>query len=267
MSRRQGIFWLCTIPYADLTPYPLPGSSWFRGQLELGEGGFLHWQVFIAFTQKKSLRQLQELLGTRGHYELSRSESATTYVWKEDTRVPGTQFEFGAKPIRVNSAVDWEEVWSSAQEIDLMAIPASVRVRCYSTIIRIGKDFAVPIGMERTCSVFWGSTGTGKSRRAWDEAGLDCYSKDPRTKWWDGYRGQQHVVIDEFRGAIDISHLLRWLDRYPVRVETKGGAIPLSANKFWITSNLNPREWYSELDSDTLNALLRRLNIIHFDSL
>jgi len=35
----------------------------------------------------------------------------------------------------------------------------------------------------------------------------------------DGYRGQEHVVFDEFRGGIDISHVLRWFDRYPVIVE------------------------------------------------
>jgi len=113
--------------------------------------------------------------------------------------------------------------------------------------------------------VFWGRTGTGKSHRAWDQAGAQAYVKDPRTKWWCGYRGQENVIIDEFRGVIDISHLLRWLDRYPVLVEVKGGSRPLCARKFWITSNLDPREWYPGLDADTLAALLRRLNITHFN--
>jgi len=113
-------------------------------------------------------------------------------------------------------------------------------------------------------SVFWGATGTGKSRRAWDEAGLDAYPKDPNTKFWCGYRSHQHVVIDEFRGAISISHLLRWLDRYPVIVEIKGGAHVLAATHFWITSNLDPRQWYPTEDQDTIDALLRRLNITRF---
>jgi len=121
--------------------------------------------------------------------------------------------------------------------------------------------------MVRTCWVYWGRTGTGKSRRAWDEAGLDAYAKDPRTKFWCGYFGQEHVVLDEFRGGIDVSHLLRWLDRYPVSVEIKGSSVPLAATTFWITSNLDPRVWYPELDEETLNAFLRRLNIIHFDAL
>ena len=121
--------------------------------------------------------------------------------------------------------------------------------------------------MERKIFVFWGSTGTGKSRTAWEEAGLEAYPKDPRTKWWDGYTGQEHVVIDEFRGGIDIAHVLRWFDRYPVLVETKGGSIPLRATIIWVTSNLSPELWYPDLDADTFAALRRRLEIKHFVSL
>jgi len=111
--------------------------------------------------------------------------------------------------------------------------------------------------------VFWGPTGTGKSRRAWDEATLDAYPKDPRTKFWDGYNGQRNVVIDEFRGGIDISHLLRWLDRYPVNVEIKGSSVCLKAEEMWITSNLSPESWYPELDIDTKAALARRMTVEH----
>lgn len=95
--------------------------------------------------------------------------------------------------------------------------------------------------------------------------GLSAYSKDPRSKWWDGYRSQSNIVIDEFRGTIDVSHILRWLDRYPISVEVKGGTRPLAATKVWITSNLDPRMWYPDLDQESKDALLRRFtNITHF---
>lgn len=71
------------------------------------------------------------------------------------------------------------------------------------------------------------------------------------------------MVIDEFRGGIDIAHLLRWLDRYPVIVEVKGSSVVLKAKKIWITSNLNPEQWYEGLDQATTQALLRRLNVTH----
>lgn len=148
-----------------------------------------------------------------------------------------------------------------------MEIPPDIFIRYYRSLVSIGTDFAKPPAMERKCIVFWGKTNTGKSRRAWEEGGLESFPKDPRTKWWSGYRGQRHVIIDEFRGAVDISHLLRWTDRYPVNVEIKGGSKPLLAETIWITSNIHPKEWYPELDEETFRALTRRLKIVHFDTL
>lgn len=87
-------------------------------------------------------------------------------------------------------------------------------VRNYNSLRRIATDHLQADPIEREVVVYWGTTGTGKSRRAWDEATFDAYPKDPRTKFWCGYRGQAHVVLDEFRGGIDIAHMLRWLDRY-----------------------------------------------------
>jgi len=176
----------------------------------------------------------------------------------------GTQFEMGAKPFARNQKVEWESVWAAAKSGSLESIPAYVRVVNYRTIRSIASDHSKAIGLERRCMVFWGKTGTGKSRRAWDEAGLDAYCKDPRTKFWDGYTSEKNVVLDEFRGGIDISHLLRWLDRYPVRVEIKGSSRPLLAENIWITSNLSPVMWYPMLDEETLAALLRRMEIIEF---
>lgn len=43
--------------------------------------------------------------------------------------------------------------------------------------------------VERVVQVYWGTTGTGKSHRAWAEAGITAYPKDPLSKFWDGYRG------------------------------------------------------------------------------
>jgi len=164
-----------------------------------------------------------------------------------------------------NSKKDWDAIWNSAVVGDLESIPASVRVQSYRTLRSICSDHQRPIGMVRTCHVFWGPTGTGKSRAAWDAAGVDAYPKDPRTKFWCGYSGQKAVVIDEFRGGIDIGHLLRWLDRYPVIVEVKGSSAVLKAETIWITSNLSPEAWYPELDYSTYQALARRLNIIHMN--
>jgi len=296
--RKQGIFWLLTIPQDDYSPpSELPNSmQWIRGQLECGAGttdpgpargmddsqpmegelsqreslpgvrtpsGYRHWQLCCAFNTKRTLQQCKIVFGRRAHCELSRSSAAAAYVWKDATSV-GQRFEFGTKPICRNSKTDWESVWESAKLGVLQQIPANIRVVSYRTLRAIAADHDVPQPMERTCNVFWGPTGTGKSRTAWEQAGMAAYCKDPRSKFWCGYTAQENVVIDEFRGGIDIAHMLRWLDRYPVRVEIKGSSRPLAATSIWITSNLAPRGWYPEADEMTMEALLRRLTVSEF---
>jgi len=197
--------------------------------------------------------------------EQSRSSALAAYVWKESTRIPDTQFELGREPRSGGrGGHDWEAIWEMAKTGAITDVPASIRVSSYRVLKDIRKDHLAPVGIEKTVNVFCGTTGTGKSRRAWDEASFSAYPKDPNTKFWDGYGEHENVVIDEFRGKIDISHMLRWLDRYPVIVEAKHGAVCLRAKNIWITSNLHPRDWYPDLDQGTIDALIRRLNIVIF---
>ncbi len=225
-------------------------------------------QAVFAWKKKVRLRAVRLLFGGKGHWELTKSNAINDYVWKEDTRVPGSQFEYGTKPVRVNSKTDWESVFSLAVNGDFNSIPARIRVVSYRTLRAIAADHQRPRPMEREVQVFWGKTGTGKSRRAWAEAGDSAYAKCPRSKFWEGYQDQEEVIIDEFRGGIDVAHLLRWFDRYPVTVEVKGSSRPLNAKRIWITSNVSPTDWYRTdgkfLDEETLQALLRRMTVTEF---
>jgi len=271
-------YWMLTIRHADFTPYLPPGVAYIKGQLEEGSGpgnqehgtgtevvGFLHWQVMCIFTNQIRLAGVRKTFGT-AHAEPTRSEAAEEYVWKEDTAVEGTRFELGKKPFKRNSETDWNQVLELARAGDLKnrEIPADVLIRCYGQLKQIAKDSMKPSAMERQVFVFWGTTGSGKSHRAWEEAGLDAFPKDPMTKFWDGYDGHKHVVIDEYRGGISISHMLRWLDKYPVCIEAKHGGTVFKAEKIWITSNIHPNDWYPDLDVETKAALLRRMTVTHF---
>lgn len=257
-------YWILTIPHANFLPYLPNGVSYIRGQLERGgDTGYLHWQLLAAFSGQQRLAAVTRIFGPQCHAEPSRSDAADAYVWKEDTRVAGTQFELGNKPFRRNSADDWAAIKDSAKCGRLDDIPDQVFIQHYRTLRTISSDYSRPIGVQRTVRVLWGPTGVGKSRRAWEEAGMDAYPKCPLSKFWDGYRSHAHVVIDEFRGGINISHILRWFDRYPVIVDIKGSSTVLSATHIWITSNLHPNDWYPELDVATREALIRRLEIIY----
>lgn len=108
---------------------------------------------------------------------------------------------------------------------------------------------------------YWGPPGTGKSRRALQEAeiyGGDIYYK-PRGDWWDGYEQQENVIIDDFYGWIKYDDLLKICDRYPYRVPIKGGYEIFNTKRIWITSNSPLDKIYRFIGYDC-TAIRRRLN-------
>jgi len=259
-------WWMLTIKHEQYVPYLPPGINYIKGQLEQGTTtGYIHWQVVCNFKQPVRLAAVKKIFGDSIHAEKTKSDKALDYVWKDETSIENTRFELGDIPLKRNDATDWERVYSLAVEGQFTEIPKDILVRCYGNIKTIRKDNLRPTAVHRTVHVFWGPTGTGKSHRAWELAGWDAFPKDPCTKFWDGYQDHNNVVIDEFRGDIGISHVLRWFDKYPVIVEAKHGACCLRAENIYITSNLDPRNWYPNIDDQTRDALIRRLSIVRME--
>ena len=86
--------------------------------------------------------------------------------------------------------------------------------------------------------ILWGKTGTGKTRHVMEMDNV--YKIDPPYKWWDGYSGEEILLIDDYkRGAIDRGQLLNLLDGYRLRLETKGSHTWALWKKVYITSNYN----------------------------
>lgn len=125
--------------------------------------------------------------------------------------------------------------------------------------------------------VYWGPPGTGKSYRAHVECGAsiapDNFYVVPMPKgsglYFDGYMGQECVLIDEMRGSrMPHQDLLRLLDRYPTTVPIHGGIVDWRPRRVILTSNEHPFEWYRTLnlrDAPTLTAwraLERRITAV-----
>lgn len=108
-----------------------------------------------------------------------------------------------------------------------------------------------------TVVICFGPTGTGKSKWAIDNC-PEAYWK-PKGNWWCGYTNQKSVVFDEFYGWLPYDLLLRICDRYPLEVETKGGAIQLVATTFVFTTNKHPEKWYKDVYYE---AFKRRITLI-----
>lgn len=109
---------------------------------------------------------------------------------------------------------------------------------------------------------WFGPTGTGKSRKAWEEF-PGAYWKMSDNKWWDGYRGETAIVIDDYRIQMcPFDYLLRLLDRYPMIVEIKGGTVPLAGTTWVITAPARPEVLWRYRTEEAINQLLRRITSI-----
>lgn len=120
------------------------------------------------------------------------------------------------------------------------------------------RDFATEV------HVYWGVTGSGKTKKVFDE-NSDVWVH-AEGMWFDGYEGQEHVLFDDFHGGVfKLPYLLKLLDRYPMRVPIKGGFVQWKPKKIFITSNLDPKVWFSNAHPEHVAALERRFTeVIHF---
>lgn len=260
--------WIFTINNpGDLKPEVAfaPGYKYLIYQLEQGEEGTPHYQGYVAFKSNKRLAALKKL-SKEAHWEPRRGShsQARDYCSKEETRVKGP-WTFGVEPEQ-GKRTDLDEV---KEAIDAGASMADVAQNFFSQFVKYERGFrsyintkATPRDFKTKVYVCYGPTGTGKSMYAANTCKDPYwYFPQPDGKWWDGYQGQEDVIIDEFYGQILWSTLLRLLDRYPLTVEVKGGTHNFAPKRIFITSNKQPIEWYPN-KVEQFSTLGRRLDYI-----
>ena len=114
--------------------------------------------------------------------------------------------------------------------------------------------------------VYWGDSGTGKTRKAIEDSGSDFFILDQGERvWFDGYDGEKTLIVDDYYGWIKYGMLLRILDGHPYRAEIKGGFRWALWTRVIITSNKKPEDWYQQ---GLTPALKRRITkVVHFAQL
>jgi len=117
-----------------------------------------------------------------------------------------------------------------------------------------------------TCDWYYGKTGCNKSRTAYANFTVKTHYNYPYDGgWWDGYKGQDTVIFDEFRGQLAYNELLRLIDIHPNYACRRRGREPINftSKHVIITSALHPKDIYFNLSSsDSLDQLYRRIRLI-----
>lgn len=101
----------------------------------------------------------------------------------------------------------------------------------------------------------WGPPGSGKSSAIWDAAereNLTIYQK-LQNKWWDGYKGEDIVLIEDADPEImkKLAAFMKvWSDRYPFTYEVKGSSKTMKSPSyhFVVTSNYPMKECFNSTD-------------------
>jgi len=117
-------------------------------------------------------------------------------------------------------------------------------------------------------SVTWlfGKAGTGKTLRAREDAkargfGDDIHVQSNKEQWWEGYDAHKVVILDDIRKTFcSFVRMLNLLDRYPCRIECKGGSRQLIARHMYITAPCPPEEMWDT--NEQVHQLLRRIDNI-----
>lgn len=268
-ERKQGLYWILTIPH-DKWEQPLSLPDWancLMGQLEIGESGYRHWQLLVALKKKTTATGVKKLFCNEAHVELSRSAAAKQYVHKEETAVAGTRFQLGDYALKRNDKDDWNKLRDLAKTDGVKTILEEypeLGVRYYNTWKNIGKDFMQkPPNLEDVCGIWiWGPPGVGKTRKA-EQDYPNAFPKNAN-KWWDGYQGEDNVILDDLDHAHKClgTYLKHWADYKHFIAETKGFSCAIRPKQFIVTSNYTIEDIFAG-DTPLVAALKRRFKVIH----
>lgn len=121
---------------------------------------------------------------------------------------------------------------------------------------------------EMTKGYWWyGVSGGGKSHAVFQGFNpLTHYVKNINDEWWDGYKGQEIVIFNEFSGLMSMrySELMDLVDKWPKTVKQRNREpVPFLAKEIRITSVKSPYDLYNiKKDDDEFN---RRFEIFKIE--
>lgn len=280
--------WLVTVnnPSAWLDPADWQYIKFAVWQLEMGDNGTVHYQMYVNFSEPMSHAALHKLDGLEhSHTETRRGTKleAVTYCSKDESRLEGPFWYPDERSVKRHAASEKgkrtdldslcemiEREYTDAQIAEVAPI-LIVKYQRGADHLRLALQRPGRTGETIDSIVYVGPSGTGKSRRL----RLECPEGDlwfwvSPGKWFDGYQGQPGLVFDEFRDTwYTYSYFLKLVDIYPFRVEKKSGSIVMKATRFRFSTNVHPKSWWSGRPGklpwleDPLRRRLQRIELMN----
>lgn len=244
---------------------------YFVGQEEIcPTTGRMHIQAYVELKESIRITGLKKIMQSNGLYAERRNGSpaqAEAYCTKDETR----------NPLSCPFVIDNRGERKQGKRNDLVTaieklnerIPLKDIINEYPQLSRninhLKKYQEIMNNVKRNWKtkliIIIGPPGTGKTRYVHNnELDLFILPDATSTQFFDGFVGQDAVLIDDFDGeSIKYRLMLQMTDRYPMVVNTKGGMTNFNPKKIYITSNKKIEHWYANEKKD---ALYRRIDIL-----
>lgn len=232
--------------------------------------GTPHLQGFLVFTNARSFRAVKAV-HPKAHWTAAQGsfEQNRAYCSKG-----GQYISYGVEPDGQGARTDL------AEAVALLRVTPSfhefvkenpyVCTKYYSNLMKVHGHLHEPdYKYEKPTVVFiWGKTATNKSRRCLEYCraeGIRVWKKDPATReWFDGYHGQEAVLLDDLRyDSFPFNQLLTLIDGYGTDRQVKGGIVHMKPKYWFITSDDSPINWYPKLSEKTKDQFYRRLTAVY----
>jgi len=235
------------------------------------ETGTKHLQGYVYFDSRRQRKGVARLL-PNAHLEVAYGSASQNraYCTKEEDFFEHGDMPVDAAEARRRGGVSNAERYKSAIDLARKGDMDGIREADPQMFLlhgpRLESMYApevAPLDGDLRHEWWVGPSGSGKSRLLWE-----LYPKHfakALNKWWDGYRHEDVVAIEEWAPKNDCtaSSLKKWADRYPFPGEIKGGCMQhLRPKKIIVLSNYTPEQCF--LNSEDLGPILRRFTVINF---
>lgn len=268
------------------------GIRFISGQYEVGlKTGNKHFQGYLQLDKPVRLKQLQAILQCSGaHCErpLGTPEQCITYCHKEESRDNNRNettegYVFGTPSLADSTGKGSRrtDLESIKLAIDSGKSEQYIQDNYFATwcknrpslqqYINDVKQRNSPDYRPIHCTVFFGDSGTGKTRQAIDDAnkhGGGYYKLQLSSSgqaWFSNYQGEKTLIIDEFYGGCRFNFMLQLLDCYRLQLETKGGHVYAAWDRVIITSNDPPEAWwhgFQNIPQASKEGFMRRIHSV-----
>jgi len=185
----------------------------------------------------------------------------------------GYMKEFGVKP-KMGARGDLDDTKEAIMKGDLtvdeIAVENPQMFHMYGRTMERVEDIALRqrFRTEMTQGTWWhGPTAAGKSWHCFRDFDPATHYVKPLAegdaKWWDGYKGQETVIFNEFRGQVPFAELLDLMDKWPKTVSRRGREpVPFLAKRLLISSIRHPADVYVRQEGEPWGQFDRRCQVI-----